>query len=202
MSETKNSASGHGPCNLNFIRCREFTEEETKLFVDAWRKGGSLFIPTPHDFIANFIDPSSFISEGTQVWHFARVLAGVMIGRNCSIGSGAEIGRGCSIGDGTRISANVFLPPNSIIGEKVFIGPGAIFTDDKHPRVLEPGETYDARPPIIENSASIGAGAVILPGVRIGFNAQIAAGAIVTKDVPPHTLVCGQPARERELSSK
>jgi acetyltransferase-like isoleucine patch superfamily enzyme len=147
----------------------------------------------------NFIDPSAVIGKGTRVWHFAVILADVTIGENCSIGSCCEIGHGSVIGSGSRIGHGVFLPPKSIIGENVFIGPSVTFTDDKTPRVNNP--YYHAQPPVIEHGANIGAGAVILPGVRIGAGAMIGAGAIVTKDVLPLRMVRSEPARERLLSS-
>ena len=82
----------------------------------------------------------------------------------------------------------------------MFIGPGVTCTDDRHPKILAPGESYTAEPPTIEDFVSIGAGAVILPGVRIGHHAKVAAGAIVTRHVAPHTLVRCLPARVVEPS--
>lgn len=155
---------------------------------------------TTHGAIQAFIAPSATMGEDSVVWHFARVLAEVRIGRNVSIGGGAEIGRGCVIGDDTRISAGVFLPPHSVVGKAVFIGPNATFTDDRHPRVLKPGDPpYNAEPPHIGDFAAIGAGAVICPGVRIGEGARVAAGAIVTKDVVPFGMVRSMPARPRTM---
>jgi acetyltransferase-like isoleucine patch superfamily enzyme len=119
----------------------------------------------------------------------------VVIGQDCSIGHCAEIGRGSKIGHDTRISHGVFLPPNSIIGNGVFLGPSCIFTDDKFPRAGN--ADYHAQPPIVEDGASVGAGAVILPGVRIGAGATVGAGAIVTKSVPAGAIVRCEPARER-----
>ena len=145
----------------------------------------------------NPIDPTARIGAGTRVWHFAVVLAEAVIGRDCNIGSHAEIGRGCGIGDRTRISSGVFLPPNSRIGADVFIGPGAIFTDDKFPRAGN--KDYKAQPPVVEDGASIGAGAVILPGVVIRANSLIGAGAVVTREVAPHSVVRGEPARMKWL---
>lgn len=153
----------------------------------------------PSNFSVNFIDPTASIGEGTVCWHFCVVLQDVVIGENCSIGSGAEIGRGSVIGDRVRISAHVFLPAKSKVGDEVFIGPGAVFTDDRHPRAGN--AQYRAEPPIIERGASIGAGAVILPGVRIGANAMVGAGAIVTKDVAAWSVVRSEPARERLRAS-
>lgn len=152
-------------------------------------------------YIQAYIDPTSTMGEGSMVWHYARILAEVRIGKNVSIGGGAEIGRGTVIGDDSRISAGVFLPPNSVIGANVFIGPNATFTDDKHPRVLKPGDPpYIAQPPVIHDFAAIGAGAVICPGVIIGEGARVAAGALVTKDVVPHGMVRNpNPARQRTM---
>jgi UDP-2-acetamido-3-amino-2,3-dideoxy-glucuronate N-acetyltransferase len=144
----------------------------------------------------NFIDPSVKQGKGVVVWHFAVVLANCVLGDGVSIGSGAEIGRGTVIGDHSRISAHVFLPSNTKIGCYCFIGPGVVCTDDKRPRALN--KIYLARPPQIEDGASIGAGAVILPGIRIGKNAMVGAGAIVTHDVPDDAVIRSEPARIRE----
>lgn len=144
------------------------------------------------------IHPSATWGDGTTIWHYARILAGVRIGTNCSIGGGTEIGRDSVIGDNTRIGANAFLPPNSVVGRNVFIGPGVVCTDDKTPHIHEPGEApYTPHPPHIEDYAAIGAGAVLCPGVRIGKYARVAAGAIVTKDVVERGMVRCQPARPR-----
>lgn len=141
----------------------------------------------------NFVDPSARFGKDTDVWHFAVVLANVLVGKNCSIGSHVEIGRGTTIGDNVRIGKGVFLPSSSIIGDNVFIGPGTIFCDDKYPKVNN--HRYHAQPPIVEHDASIGAGCVILPGIRIGSHSLIGAGSVVVEDVPPHSTVYGDSAR-------
>jgi UDP-2-acetamido-3-amino-2,3-dideoxy-glucuronate N-acetyltransferase len=147
----------------------------------------------------NFIDETAIIGEHTAVWHFAVIQEGVKIGHNCSIGSGCEVGKGAIVGNHSRVSAHVFLPANSVIEERVFIGPGCVFTDDRHPRAGN-NQSYVAQPPYVESGASIGAGSVILPGVRIGAGAMIGAGAVVTRDVAPHEHVRGEPARIRPYS--
>jgi acetyltransferase-like isoleucine patch superfamily enzyme len=148
----------------------------------------------------NFVDKSVVIGEGSTVWHFATVLADVVIGENVSIGSGAEIGHGTRIGNNSRIGSGVFLPPNSIIGSHVFIGPNCTFTDDREPRVNNP--SYLAEPPRVKDHARIGAGCVILPGIEIGINALIGAGSVVATNVPDGGKVYGEKAKLREVSLK
>lgn len=150
--------------------------------------------------IQAFIDRTATFGEGTTIWHYARVLAGVTIGRDCSIGGGAELGVNTIVGDATRIGAGVFLPPNSRVGSHVFIGPNVTCTDDRHPRAGN--ADYIAEPPVIEDYASIGAGAILLPGVHIGAHARVAAGAIVTRDVGPSEMVRGEPARVYDIPAR
>lgn len=152
--------------------------------------------------IRNFIDDSVKIGMGVRVWHFSTVLAGCELGIGVNIGSRSEIGFNCKIGAHSRISSGVFLPSGTIVGTRVFIGPNVTCTDDRYPRVPTPEEesdgwSYNAEPPIIEDYAAIGAGAVLLPGVRIGHHALVGAGAVVTKDVPPHAKVYGEAAKLR-----
>lgn len=147
----------------------------------------------------SFIDFSAKIGTGTKIWHFAVILAGVEIGENCSIASFVEIGRASRIGDSTRIGSHTFLPPNSFIGSRVFIGPCCVFTDDRNPRVNNPN--YKAEPPVIEDDVAIGAGCVILPGVHIGAHSLIGAGSVVTRSIPPHSVVYGDHARIRRSLS-
>lgn len=155
-----------------------------------------------------FVDDTAEIGPDCVVWQFASVLKNVRLGKSVSIGAGSEIGIGSIIGGGSRISAQVFLPSNSVLGERVFLGPGARFADDRDPRAGN--FSYLAQPPTIDSGVSIGMGAIVIPpahdpsrefpGIHIGTGAMVAAGAIVTKDVPAHAHVRGEPAREKPYS--
>ena len=112
-----------------------------------------------------------------------------LIGNNCKIHSHVWIGDGVRIGDWVRIQAFAFIPPGVTIHDSVFIGPHVCFTNDPHPPSKELMET------IVFQGASIGAGAVILPGIRIGANAKIGAGAVVTHNVPDGETWVGNAAR-------
>lgn len=139
------------------------------------------------------------VGANVSIWHFCNIMDGVIIEDNVSIGSYTEIGRASIIGKRTRIGAHVFLPTRTEIGQDCFIGPGCIMCDDRHP--VAGNAAYNADPPVIEDNASIGAGAIILPGVRIGAGAMIGAGAVVTKDVAPGDTVAGVPAGLLRLPS-
>lgn len=131
------------------------------------------------------------LGADVKLWHFCNILGGARIGDGTSIGSYTEIGRNVSVGRGCRIEAYVFIPEGVRIGDRVFIGPHACFTND--PRPPSPREMW--KETIVEDDASIGANATILPGVTIGKNALVGAGAVVTRDVPPGTVAAGVPAR-------
>ena len=139
------------------------------------------------------IHPTAVIHESATVWAFTVIGEGVLIGPNAVIGSHCYVGKGSTLGQGVHVQSGVFLPNHSTIEDFVFIGPHVVFTDDRYPRA---GNTaYFAEPPIVRAGASIGAGAVILPGVEIGAGAMIGAGAVVTHSVPMGDLSYGVPAR-------
>ena len=147
----------------------------------------------PFGFNLYYKAASAVLGEGTKVWNFATVEDNVVTGRDCVIGSNAWIGRGTIMGDNVRVQHGVFIARNSVLGSDIFLGPYAILCDDARPKA---GNTaYKAEPPVLEDGCSLGAGCIILPGVRIGKGATVGAGAIVTKDVEPNTLVVGNPAR-------
>lgn len=132
------------------------------------------------------------IGDGTRIWQFASVLRGARIGRDCNIASGACVD-GSTIGDRTVIAHNLAMGPGFLVGNDVFIAPNVTFCNDAWPRAHKRGFCVEAYRDgqwaiIVEAGATIGAGAVVLPGVRIGHGAMVAANATVTRDVPPNVL--------------
>lgn len=139
------------------------------------------------------VDPEARFGKNCTVWQYATICAGTVIGEDCVIGSCVWIGRNCRIGKGVRFNHGCFIPNGTIIEDFVFLGPHVTLTDDKRP--LAGNKKYKAEPPVISEWASIGAGAVILPGVKIGAGAMIGAGAVVTRDVAASVVAIGMPAR-------
>lgn len=133
------------------------------------------------------------VGAGTRVWAFAHILPGAVIGRDCNICDHVFIENDVVLGDRVTVKCGVQLWDGLRVGDDVFIGPNATFTNDKFPRSRQ----HDR--PILEtqigSGASIGAGAVVLPGLRIGVRAMVGAGAVVTRDVPTRAVVMGNPAR-------
>ena len=139
------------------------------------------------------VDENAFLGTETDVWHGAFVGAYTRTGSRCCIGSCVWVGPNCTLGNDVRLQHGAFIPAGSVLGNRVFIGPNATLCDDRHPRVNNK-MAYHAEPPVVEHDVSIGAGAVILPGVTIGAHAMIGAGAVVTKSVPSAAVMVGVPA--------
>lgn len=138
------------------------------------------------------IEPEVTIGEGASIWHFVQIRKGARIGDLVSVGKDSYIDSNVKIGKGSRIQNQVNIYDGVTIGDWCFIGPAVVFTNDQFPRVGN--KTWRKIPTIIHNGASIGAGAVIRCGIQIGAFSMVAAGALVTKDVPPFTLFLGHPA--------
>lgn len=132
------------------------------------------------------------VGEGTRIWQFSVVLPGARIGRDCNICAHTFVEGGVIVGDRVTIKNGVHLWDGLIIEDDVFLGPNATFTNDRFPRSKVQVE-YPTT--VVKRGASIGAGAVILPGVTIGEEAMIGAGAVVLMDVPPRETWVGNPAR-------
>lgn len=136
---------------------------------------------------------STQIGEGTRIWQFVVVLSKAIIGKQCNICASCFIENDVIIGDNVTVKSGVYLWDGVRLGNRVFVGPCAAFTNDKFPRSQHYPEQFPLT--IVEDDASIGANATILPGVTIGRGAMIGAGTVVTKDVPAHAIVIGNPGR-------
>jgi len=142
------------------------------------------------------------IGEGTRVWHLAQVREDARIGRDCRIGRGAYVGPGVVIGDRCKLQNHALVYEPAVLEDGVFVGPGVVFTNDTLPRAVDPAgnvkEAEDWTPVgvVVREGASIGARAVCVAPVVVGRWAMVAAGAVVTRDVPDFALVAGVPARQ------
>lgn len=136
---------------------------------------------------------SSSIGEGTRIWAFAHVLPGAKIGRDCNICDQTFIENDVILGDRVTVKCGVQIWDGIRIEDDVFIGPNATFTNDPFPRSKQFLEKYPET--IIRKGASIGANVTLLPGITIGQNAMVGAGAVVTRSVPPNAIIFGNPAR-------
>jgi len=147
------------------------------------------------------VSPQATIGPGTRIWHQAQVQKGARLGANCIVGKGVYVDFDVTIGDNVKIQNGVYVYHGVTVEDGVFLGPGVILTNDKLPRAINPdgtlkaGTDWEVSPILIRRGASIGAGAVVLPGVTVGEFAMVGAGAVVTRDVPGHGLVYGNPAR-------
>ena len=154
--------------------------------------------PPPEEDPAPFIHPaglceSSHVGSGTRIWAFAHVLGGATVGRDCNLCDHVFVENDVVVGDRVTVKCGVQLWDGVRLGDDVFVGPNATFTNDRFPRSRRPPEAFAHT--VVEAGASIGANATILPGIRIGARAMVGAGSVVVGDVPPDTVVVGNPAR-------
>jgi acetyltransferase-like isoleucine patch superfamily enzyme len=144
---------------------------------------------------------SATLGDGTSIWHLAQVREDAVLGANCIVGRGAYIGTGVSMGDNCKVQNYALVYEPAKLGDGVFVGPAVVFTNDHFPRSVSPdgalkrGDDWEAVGVTCLEGASVGARAVCVAPVTIGRWAMVAAGAVVTKDVPDFALVAGVPAR-------
>ena len=148
-----------------------------------------------------FVHESSYVDEGvqigknTKIWYFCHIATGAVIGYNCNIWQNVYVGYDVKIGNNCKIQNNVSVYDCVELEDGVFCGPSCVFTNDLTPRAMYPKGRNGHIKTIVRKGATIGANATVVCGHEIGEFAMIAAGAVVTKDVPPYTLVAGIPAR-------
>lgn len=144
---------------------------------------------------SSIVDDNVTIGDSTKIWCFSHIQTGAVIGDRCSIGQNVNISNNVMIGDGVKIQNNVSVYEGVEIGDDVFLGPSCVFTNDLTPRAKYPKGHENYVKTVVKKGASIGANATIVCGTEIGEYAMVAAGSVVTKDVPPYALVKGIPAR-------
>lgn len=148
------------------------------------------------------VDAGAHIGPGSSIWHLAQVRDGAVLGSNCIIGRGAYIGSGVEIGNNVKVQNYALVYEPARLEDGVFVGPAAVLTNDTYPRAVNPdgsiktGHDWAAVAVVVKEGASIGARAVCVAPVTIGRWALIAAGAVVTKDVPDFAAVAGVPAQQ------
>lgn len=144
---------------------------------------------------SSYVDEDVIIGEETKVWHFCHIQKGARIGRKCSLGQNVNIANNVLVGDECKIQNNVSIYEGVELESGVFCGPSCVFTNDLTPRARYPKGRDNYKKTLVKEGASIGANATIVCGHTIGKYAMVAAGAVVTKDVPDYALVAGIPAK-------
>ena len=146
-----------------------------------------------------YIDPSAHVNSeakigaGTKVWINTQIRENTSIGNNCILSKDVYIDAGVTIGNGCKIQNSVSIYQGVTIENEVFVGPNVCFTNDKVPRAFN--SDWKITETLVKNGASLGANATIVCGITLGEYSMVAAGSVVTKDVPPYSLVVGNPAR-------
>jgi acetyltransferase-like isoleucine patch superfamily enzyme len=147
------------------------------------------------------VDPTAHVGEGSLVWNGAQVREGAHVGRECILAHGVFVDAHVRVGDRVKLENNVSVFLGARVEDGAFIGPHTCLLNDRRPRsttasgALKREEDWEVSGVVIEQGASVGGGCTVLPGVRIGRYALVGAGAVVTRDVPAHGLVVGNPAR-------
>lgn len=145
---------------------------------------------------SSYVDDNVTIGEGTKIWHFCHIQSNARIGKNCSFGQNVNVAENVKIGDGVKIQNNVSIYEGVELEDYVFCGPSMVFTNDLTPRAKYPKGKTGYKKTLVRIGASIGANATIVCGHTIGKCAMVAAGAVVTTDVPDYALFAGVPARQ------
>ncbi len=150
---------------------------------------------------SSVIDKGTQIGKGTKIWHFSHIMQNSQIGENCNIGQNVVVSPGVVLGKNVKVQNNVSIYTGVICEDDVFLGPSMVFTNIVNPRskVVRKGEYIKT---LVKKGASIGANATLICGITIGEYSFIGAGAVVTKDVKPYSLVIGNPARHAGWMSR
>lgn len=139
------------------------------------------------------VSPHANIGDGSKIWNLAQVRENATLGTNCIVSKNVYIDFDVCIGNNVKIQNNVNIYHGVVVEDDVFLGPSMTFTNDFYPRAFS--KDWKVTPTLVKKGASIGANSTIVCGIVIGEYAMVGSGSVVTKDVPPHTLVVGNPAR-------
>jgi UDP-2-acetamido-3-amino-2,3-dideoxy-glucuronate N-acetyltransferase len=150
---------------------------------------------------SSFVDDGSEIGEGTRIWHFSHVQSGARIGSNCTLGQNVNVGKDVVIGNHVKIQNNVSVYSGTIVEDYVFLGPSCVLTNVTNPRAEINRRALFERT-LLRRGCTIGANATVVCGVEIGRYAFVAAGAVVTHNLPDYALAVGVPARLRGWMSR
>lgn len=142
------------------------------------------------------VDDGVVIGKGTKIWHFCHIQRGAVIGSDCSCGQNVYIGSNAKLGNGVKLQNNVSVYEGVELEDYVFCGPSMVFTNDLTPRAKYPKGSAGYKRTLVQTGATIGANATVVCGNTLGRWCMIAAGAVVTKDVPDHALMAGVPAKQ------
>jgi UDP-2-acetamido-3-amino-2,3-dideoxy-glucuronate N-acetyltransferase len=149
------------------------------------------------------VEPGATVGAGTSVWHLAHLRSGAVVGADCNLGRGVYVDGDVVIGDRVKVQNFALLYEPARIGDGVFIGPAVVLTNDLYPRAVTPdgalktAADWHAVGVTLEEGCSLGARSVVVPGVTVGAWAMVAAGAVVTRDVPAYAFVAGNPGRPK-----
>ena len=143
---------------------------------------------------SSYVDDGATVGRGTRVWHFCHVNRGAVIGERCTLGQNVVVMPGTRLGNNVKVQNNVSIYEGVQCEDDVFLGPSMVFTNVVNPR-SHVSRKHEYRPTIVRRGATIGANATVICGHALGEYAFVAAGSVVTRDVPAYGLVAGVPAR-------
>jgi UDP-2-acetamido-3-amino-2,3-dideoxy-glucuronate N-acetyltransferase len=144
---------------------------------------------------SSYVDDGAVIGDGTKIWYFCHIQSGAVIGTNCSLGQNVNVANRVTIGNNCKIQNNVSIYEGVTLEDDVFCGPSCVFTNDLTPRAVYPKGHENYLKTLVKKGASIGANATIVCGNTLGKYSMVAAGSVVTHDVPDYALVEGVPAK-------
>ena len=148
-----------------------------------------------------YVDDGAKVGSGTRVWHFCHVLGGATIGERCSLGQNVVVMNGVVIGNNVKIQNNVSVYTGVELEDDVFCGPSMVFTNVINPR-SHVSRKHEYQRTLVKKGASIGSSATLLCGITVGEYAIVGAGSVVTRDVPPRSVVVGSPAKVLKMLPK